>query len=290
MTLNVSDPKFILDLIKINDAMIRQSKGLNSWSDNSSFKYSKAGLIDISKILNMEYNELLEKMFFLVDMISLFTGASVKTVRDPSLFDPKLAEIKHVQYHANYRKFYILEKGLQFPKYNKKELYEAANMFLSISSTMKSSVIDCKYIFRGLYDVSFDAVNAWTTPGHVFDLGDIVSTSLKKGAARNFCYEEPYGFKVLLSIANPDNIGLYVGHISKYEEEEEVVLTGKVVFDNSVSYSVYDRNKNEKQKMIFDRDQIIKFCRYIDMVRATDNRARIHAEQYIIDIEVKLVS
>lgn len=290
MTLNVSDPKFVLDLIRINDEMIRQSKALNSWSNNSSFEYSQSAMSDISKILNMEYDELLDKMFFLVGMISLFTGASVKTVRDPNLFDPKLAGIKRFQYHANYRKFYILQKGLSFPQYNKKELYEAANKFLSLTSTMKSNVIDCKYIYRGLYNVSFNSINAWTTPGYIFDLGDIVSTSLNKKEAKQFCYEGDGLFKVLLSIHNPENIGFYVGHISNYSEEEEVVLSGKVEFDDSVSYQIYDRNNSAKEKLSFDRDQILKFCKYIESVQNTNARARIHAAQNIIEIEVKLTS
>lgn len=179
--------------------------------------------------LNKEERELFNNIAI---AITLFTGASVSTVRDPSLFDNKKNRM-YGKFISSYSKisdeFNSLGIILNRMKPSQ-ENYVFANQLLSKAKDL-TGFGGTKKIYRGLGELEPNVYLDLCKPGSEWNLGDIVSTTADYEVGQSFSEEDDY-YSILLEITNPKMKGIYVDQLSVFPGEYEVILGGRVRVDS----------------------------------------------------------
>jgi len=202
----------------------------------------------------------------------LMTSGSVATVRNPDSFDPlKTSSWEDIARSSLGNLFILL--GLDIMEQISKQDYKTANSLLKKmgSSSIEMSDIEAKIgpngfntmkpekvqisekLWRGLKDLSIDAIKLILNKKDNWDIGRAVSTSEIMDVAYEFATDVPRGEnnnRVLLEIKNPKRKGFRAGRLSKFQEDE-VILSGQLrIIDWSLSAGVLWTGKNIKDNTL----------------------------------------
>jgi hypothetical protein len=200
----------------------------------------------------------------------LMTSGSVATVRDPDSFDPlKTSSWSEITRPGLANLFTLL--GLDIAEQISKQDYKTSNTLLKKmgSSSIEMSDIEAKIgpngfnamnpekiqisekLWRGLKELSIDAIKLILNKKDNWDIGRAVSTSEIMDVAYEFATDVPQGQsnnRVLLEIKNPKRKGFRAGRLSKFQEDE-VILSGQLkILKWSLSAQVIWTGKNIKDK------------------------------------------
>ena len=218
----------------------------------------------------------LEVMGTILKSMILMTSGSVKTVRDPSIFDPNMASAWIEITRRGFGQLFLF-LGLDIADTITKKDYEIAKALLKKmgSSSIEMSDIEAKVgpngfstmkpenlqisttLWRGLKKLSFDAITLMLDAKNNWDIGRAVSTSEVMDVAYEFATDVPGGEtnnRVVLQIKNPKRKGFRAGRLSKFQEDE-VILSGQLrIIDWSLSAEVLWTGKNIKDNTLQKRD------------------------------------
>lgn len=200
-----------------------------------------------------------KKVINMILAMTLLTSAHVEAVRDPESFSERKAE-RWPMVLSDPAEFML--KTLGFPYYNKikKEDYVMAKKLLPVigsSSMLEAEVMEVfksanvgqykdqieqyfqkdqeekrglggyEFLYRGLGDMSDNALVLLTTPGVEWDMERGVSTSRDYRTAKGF--SEKHGAnEVFFTLINPKRKGFNALQLSKFPTEDEVILSGKI--------------------------------------------------------------
>lgn len=229
---------------------------------------------DIAAIHNLSRPEAIDYVGRLMVAIMTFTGESVDTVRNPFKFDPDKSSELYLMTSLNneefLKNFYLgayrsevdMMLGRKMRNFSQKDYSESNYIFSKFSKTKSTDddVVDVSILYRGIFDLSFNALNAWVRPGSVFDLGNIVSTTIDPSTAKFYAIKDTKPIAVFLKILNPNKVGFYVRGLSSFPNEEEVTLSGKVR-TLSVEGNITVKNKSGSLSVTKTKDytKILKF-------------------------------
>lgn len=212
----------------------------------------------------------IEAMGAILKSMILMTSGSVKTVRDPNIFDPNMAS-EWIQISKRGLGGLFLFLGLDIADTITKKDYEIAKALLKKmgSSSVEMSDIEAKVgpdgfstmkpenlqipktLWRGLKKLSFDAIILMLDAKNNWDIGRAVSTSEIMDVAYEFATDVPGGEtnnRVVLKINNPKRKGFRAGKLSHFDENE-VILSGQLrIIDWSLTANVSWTGKNIKDK------------------------------------------
>lgn len=215
-------------------------------------------------------NKDFDAMGTILKSMILMTSGSVATVRDPDSFDPlKTSSWEDIARTSLGNLFTLL--GLDIAEQISKQDYKTANSLLKKmgSSNIEMSDIEAKIgptgfntmkpekiqisktLWRGLKDLSIDAIKIILNKKDNWDIGRAVSTSEVMDVAYEFATDVPTGQtnnRIILQIKNPKRRGFRAGRLSKFQEDE-VILSGQLkIIDWSMSANVAWTGKNIKDK------------------------------------------
>ena len=173
-----------------------------------------------------------ELMRILIISYGLFTGGNVPTVRNPQKFDAQMAESLTNTLHPvlvdEKSQSFMKSIGLDHTRKVELEDYQNAHDLFSVVSRIEDQAsMDFGTLYRGIHSVSENALGAWIQKDAVFDLGNIVSTTIDLETAEDFT-SDGTEIRVLLIINNENNIGALASMVSKYPGEHEIILSGKI--------------------------------------------------------------
>ena len=188
-----------------------------------------------AKKLNDKEKEL---MRILLISYGLFTTGWVNRVRDPSVIekDSPMSSIKRIlpKYLTltDIGEAFLQSIGLDHSQDTTLEDFQNAHDLFSVVSKTKDNQTQqqVNVIYRGMYKISQNLLQAWGQKGATFDLGNIVSCTWDEEMAIEFANSWPHGrpIRVLLIINNKNNIGTVAGNVSRYPEQKEIVLSGQI--------------------------------------------------------------
>ena len=229
---------------------------------------------DIAAIHNLSRPEAIDHVGRLMVAIMAFTGESVDTVRNPFMFDPAKSSELYLMTSLNneefLKNFYLgayrsevdMMLGRKMRNFSQKDYSESNYIFSKFSKTKSTddNVVDISILYRGIFDLTFNTLNAWVRPGSVFDLGNIVSTTIDPSTAKFYATKDTKPIAVFLKILNPNKIGFYVRGLSSFPNEEEVTLSGNVR-TLSVEGNITVKNKSGSLSVTKTKDytKILKF-------------------------------
>jgi len=260
-------PKELKLMIQLNN---RINEAYNA--KGSDFEIDDDFLYRMSKMYGVNEAEVIDALIKLIVSVVAFTGLSVDVVKDPSKFDPKKAS--SITTFSSFNNEYFLKNydpsiydGVDKLERSyrtrniRKDDYALAHVILGTLSKIKTtedSIADMSILYRGVFGMSFNSLNAWARPGSVFDLGDIASTSLDQYFAEEWANKAP--INILLEIKNPERKGLYVKGLSSFPSEDEVILGGKVK-TISVKGRILEKVSPGKYQFVISNDplKIIKY-------------------------------
>jgi hypothetical protein len=212
----------------------------------------------------------LEAMRTILKSMILMTSGSVATVRDPNSFDPSRTTSWDEIARTGFTNLFAL-LGDDITNLITKQDYKTANSLLKKmgSSSIEMSDIEAKIgpngfntmkpekiqisktLWRGLKDLSIDAIKIILNKKDNWDIGRAVSTSEIRDVAYEFATDVPTGQsnnRILLEIKNPKRKGFRAGRLSKFQEDE-VILSGQLkIIDWAMSANVAWTGKNIKDK------------------------------------------
>tara|TARA_Y100000034_G_scaffold133804_1_gene200387 strand:- start:1106 stop:1984 length:879 start_codon:yes stop_codon:yes gene_type:complete len=225
-----------------------------------------------SKIKGSQAASFVNKVVELQKAIILFTGGNVGAVRDPSLFDPKMATKSFFKIWDQTRTGepmlpfkapklignQLIEKPTQKDYQNSKDILDVlANGDLSETSIFASDRAKKDTIYRMIHldwKQALDLLNPQTTEG---DLGIPVSTSFFRGSASSFRSEKLDRVNVLFAIKH-NNRGSYINVFSVFDHEHEVLSGGRYKINNfTISYDLGSTKQRYDRQKVFDK--LVKF-------------------------------
>lgn len=215
-------------------------------------------------------NKDFDAMGTILKSMILMTSGSVATVRDPDSFDPlKTSPWSDITRSGLANLFTLLR--LDITEQISKQDYKTAHTLLKKmgSSSIDMSDIEAKIgpkgfntfnpekiqisekLWRGLKELSIDAIKLILNKKDNWDIGRAVSTSEIMDVAYEFATDVPGGQsnnRVVLEIKNPKRKGFRAGRLSKFQEDE-VILSGQLkILKWSLSANVSWTGKNIKDK------------------------------------------
>lgn len=163
----------------------------------------------------------------------LFTGGNVPTVRKPELFDDsksdKIETVVALELSFPQSANFLKSLGLDLQRKITKEDYQNAHDLLSVVSRIKDpqTYTDISLLYRGIHSVSQNLITSWIQKDAIFDLGNIISCTWDASVAGKFLTDGgPY--RVFLTIENNNGVGAIANNVSRYSNEDEAILSGKI--------------------------------------------------------------
>ena len=265
----------------------------NIKANNSNSRGLSASLQDQidSRLQGPRGASFIDKALRLQKAIILFTGASVASVRDPSLFDKDKVKYDFKSIWRSVRRgdpifpfqvpreheLHVMTAMLENPQQSdyqdaKEILTELANGDLS-KTNMFSGAAGEKVIWRMIHlhwKQAMDLLNPLTMEG---DLGTPVSTSYELGISDDFGTTKIDRVNVLFAIEHK-NKGSYINDFSVYDHESEVVTGGRYKINHLyVSHEAGRSSEAEDRQTAFN---VFKAYHFPD----PDNTKMIHKNFY----------
>lgn len=187
------------------------------------------------KKLNDKDKELIR---ILLISYGLFTTGWVNRIRDISLIekDSPMSSIERIlpKYLtlSDIGKAFLQSIGLDHSQYTTLEDFQNAHDLFSVVSRTQDNQTQqqVNVLYRGMYNISQNLLQAWGQKDTIFDLGNIVSCTWDEKMAIEFANSWPHGkpIRVLLTINNQNNIGTVASNVSRYPEQKEAILSGQI--------------------------------------------------------------
>ena len=232
-----------------------EPRGRARYSPEAAKKRAVKALIDDV----LPTKEAKNKVVNMILAMTLLTSAHVESVRNPEVFDEKRAE-RWPSVLSEPAEETL--KALGFPYYDKikKEDYVMAKKLLPVigsSSMLEAEVMKIfksaaagqykneieqyfqkdqeekrglggyEFLYRGLGDMSDNALILLTTPGIEWDMERGVSTSRDYRTAKGFSQKHGAN-EIFFTLINPKRKGFNALQLSKFPTEDEVILSGKI--------------------------------------------------------------
>lgn len=215
---------------------------------------------------------------------ALLTAGSVSSVRNPESFD-----IDAAAGWMNYINNYVIDILIAYDITTFEELekevtkqdYRDAKRILPIMGASsitdkdadiiskkydmdKEEVVDTRkgglgkkvqILYRGLRDMSAKSLVWLTKKKSTWNLTRGVSTSFDETTSRNFAAKRG-GYRILITIQNPNRIGFQFDDLSKYKNEDEIIFSGNLLVkdDWKLTYRSPPNKRKKYQAIAKDGD------------------------------------